>query len=212
MSKVKLPAFLYNLLHTWWLNCKSIFATFKIKSPSEKYNHLVASLPSDVTHKLLHVMTYLVVEGYDINLRLDLLKSALMQRYSPTDFESYCNFSTQQSLQPGQKPSTLCDFCPATLMLTDMSFSSSTPSCCCCPHRPGHSAWPASWWTLRSWQLLRKRFTVQQSYGQFLLSTMNPTSTWPVQSPSKRHPLCPCLHLHATVWSQSGTLSQDWMP
>ena len=43
MSKVKLPSFLYNSPQTWWLTCKSIFAMFKIKNASKRYNHLVAS-------------------------------------------------------------------------------------------------------------------------------------------------------------------------
>ena len=107
--KLKLPVFLYNLPHTWWLTCESIFTTYKMKNPSKKYNHLVASLPSDVTSKLLDRMTYPVKEASVTNSRLDLLKTVLMQRYLSTDFKSYCRFSTQKPLQPGQKPSALCD-------------------------------------------------------------------------------------------------------
>ena len=45
MSKIKLPAFLYSSMQTWWLTCISIFSTYKIKGPSEKYNHIVAAFP-----------------------------------------------------------------------------------------------------------------------------------------------------------------------
>ena len=52
-SRIKLPAFNYDSLQTWWLTCKSIFSTNKVKNRTEKYNHLVAALPADVTSKLL---------------------------------------------------------------------------------------------------------------------------------------------------------------
>ena len=91
MSRVKLPAFIYDSPVTWWLTCNSIFMTYKIKNGTERYNHLIANLPSDVTSKLLHVLNHLVEEAADINPRLDLLKSALFQRYSPTKYQSFLN-------------------------------------------------------------------------------------------------------------------------
>ena len=93
MSKVKLPAFLYNSPHTWWLTFESIFVTYKIKNHSEKYNHQLASLPLDVMSKLLHVLSYPMEEASYMDPRLDMLKAALMQRYSPTNFECFKTFS-----------------------------------------------------------------------------------------------------------------------
>ena len=67
MSKIKLPAFLYSSPKTWWLTCESIFCTYKIKNPTKKYNHMVASLPSDVTSKLLFILSYPMEEAADID-------------------------------------------------------------------------------------------------------------------------------------------------
>ena len=61
-----------------------IFATYKIKNHSEKYNHLVASLPSDVMSKLLHMLGY--PADADMDPGLNMLKAALMQRYLSTNF------------------------------------------------------------------------------------------------------------------------------
>ena len=44
-----------------------------------------------------------------------MLKTALMQRYSPSDFECFCSFSTQKPLHPGQKPTALCNALRACL-------------------------------------------------------------------------------------------------
>ena len=44
-----------------------------------------------------------------------MLKGALFQRYSPTDFECFKSFVTMKPLQPGQKPSVLCDALRASL-------------------------------------------------------------------------------------------------
>ena len=107
MSKIKLLAFLYSSPQTWWLMCKSIFSTYKIKGHTEKYNHMVASLPADNTSKLLYILSYPVEEAADTDPRLDMLKGALFQRYSPTEYECFCAFSMQKPLQPGQKPSAV---------------------------------------------------------------------------------------------------------
>ena len=44
-----------------------------------------------------------------------MLKSALFQRYSPINFECFKSFVTMKPLQPGQKPSVLCDVLHACL-------------------------------------------------------------------------------------------------
>ena len=96
MSKVKLPAFIYDSLQTWWLTCESIFSTYKIKNGTEKYNHLVAALLADVTSKLLYILAHPVEEAADVDPRLDMLKGALFQRYSPTNFECFHAFMTMK--------------------------------------------------------------------------------------------------------------------
>ena len=109
MSKVKLPAFIYDSPQRWLLTCESIFCTYKIKNGTEKYNHLMAALPADVTSKLRYILSHPVEEAADVDPRLNMLKGALFQRYSPTNFECFCTFITMKLLQPGQKPSALCD-------------------------------------------------------------------------------------------------------
>ena len=109
MSKIKLPAFIYSNPQTWWLTCKSIFSTYKIKGPTEKYNHMVAALPADVTSKLLYILSFPVEEASDHDPRLDMLKGALFQCYLPTDYECFRAFMTQKPLQHGQKPSAVGD-------------------------------------------------------------------------------------------------------
>ena len=69
---------------------------------------MVASLPADITSKLLYILSYPIREAADADPRLDMLKGALFQRYSTTNFECFYAFSTQKPLQPGQKPSALC--------------------------------------------------------------------------------------------------------
>ena len=91
MSHIKLPAFIYNSPVTWWLTCNSIFMTYKIKNGTEHYNHLIANLPSDVTSKLLHVLNHPVEEAANIDPRLEMLKFALFQRYSLTEYQSFLN-------------------------------------------------------------------------------------------------------------------------
>ena len=93
MREVKLPAFIYDSLQTWWLTCESIFSSYKIKSRTEKYNHLVTNLPADVTSKLLYILAHPIEEGADVNLRLDMLKKAMFQRYLPTNFECFRSFT-----------------------------------------------------------------------------------------------------------------------
>ena len=83
MSKIKLLAFLYSSPQTWWLTCESIFRTYKIRGPTEKYNQM--ALPADVTSKLLYILSYPVEEAADTDPRLNMLKGVLFQRYSPTN-------------------------------------------------------------------------------------------------------------------------------
>ena len=115
MSRIKLPAFIYDSPVTWWLTCNSIFMTYKIKNGTERYNHLIANLPSDVTSKLSHVLNQPVEEAADVDPYLDMLKSALFQRYSPTEYQSFLNYDTMKPLQPGMKPMVLCDNLRAAL-------------------------------------------------------------------------------------------------
>ena len=115
MPRVKLPAFIYDSPRTWWLTCKSIFSTCKIKNGTERYNHLIANLPSDMTSKLLHVLHHDVEEAADMDPRLDILKSALFQQYSPTEYQAYLNYDTFKPLQAGMKPTVLCDSLRAAL-------------------------------------------------------------------------------------------------
>ena len=58
---------------------------YKIKGHTEKYNHIVAALPADVTSKVLYILSYPMEEAADTDPRLDMLKGALFQSYSPTD-------------------------------------------------------------------------------------------------------------------------------
>ena len=44
-----------------------------------------------------------------------MLKGALFQRYSPTDYECFQAFMTMKRRQPGQKPSAMCDALRACL-------------------------------------------------------------------------------------------------
>ena len=61
------------------------------------------------------MLSYPVEEAANIDPKLDMLKAALMQRYSPTDFECFKSFVTMKPLQQGQKPSVLCDALRACL-------------------------------------------------------------------------------------------------
>ena len=115
MSRVKLPAFFYDSPVTWWLTCDSIFSTYRIKNGTERYNHLIANLPADVTSKLLHVLSHPVEEAADVNPRLDLLKSALFQHYPPTEYQYFLNYNSMKRLQPRKKPTVLCDNLHAAL-------------------------------------------------------------------------------------------------
>ena len=115
MKKIKLPAFLYSSPQTWWLTCASIFSTYRIKGPTEKYIHMVAALSADITSKLLYILSYPVEEAADTDPRLDMLKGALFQRYSPTEGECFYVFATQKPLQPSRKPSAVCDALRACL-------------------------------------------------------------------------------------------------
>ena len=109
MSRIKLPAFIYDSPVTWWLTCDSIFSTYRIKNGTEKYNHLIANLPADVTSKLIHVLNTDVEETADVDPRLDLLKAALFQRYAPTDYQAFLNYDNMKPLQAGMKPTALLD-------------------------------------------------------------------------------------------------------
>ena len=115
MSKVKLPAFIYSSPQTWWITCKLIFAMYKIKNATEKYNHIVVALPADVTSKLLYILSYPVEEMADNDPCLDMLRGALFQRYLSTDYECFKAFTMMKPLQPGQKLLVLCDALRASL-------------------------------------------------------------------------------------------------
>ena len=54
-------------------------------------------------------MSHPVEEASDTDPRLDMLKTTLMQRYYPTDFESFRSFNTQKPIQPDQKSKALCN-------------------------------------------------------------------------------------------------------
>ena len=44
-----------------------------------------------------------------------MLKSALFQRYLPTEYQSFLNYDMMKPLQPGMKPTVLCDNLRAAL-------------------------------------------------------------------------------------------------
>ena len=125
------------------------FMTYKIKNGTERYNHLITNLPSDVTSKLLHLLNHPMEVATDVDPRLDMLKSALFQRYSPTEYQLFLNYDMMKPLQPGMKPSVLCDnlrvALPAHVCVEN--YFSGTDSSRCCRHRLGHSVWPQSSWT-----------------------------------------------------------------
>ena len=100
MSKVKLQAFIYDSPQTWWLTCESIFSTYKIKNGTEKYNHLIANILADVTSKLLYILSHPIKEAADLDPLLDMLKEALFQRYSPTDYQCFLSYTNMKPLQP----------------------------------------------------------------------------------------------------------------
>ena len=107
MSRVKLPEFLEDSPTTWWLLCESIFETCKIRSNTEKYHQLIASLPPSVSKNLLHVMIAKDEEAGDDDPRYELLKEALIQKFTPNKLEAYLQFVSTPALQPGQRPSNL---------------------------------------------------------------------------------------------------------
>ena len=76
---------------------------------------MVAAFPADITSKLLYILSYPVEEMADNDPHLDMLRGALFQRYLPTNFECFKSFVTMKPLQPGQKPSVLCDVLRACL-------------------------------------------------------------------------------------------------
>ena len=107
MSRVKLPEFLEDSPTTWWLLCESILETCKIRSKTERYHQLIASLPPSVSKNLLHVMMAKDEEAGDDDPRYELLKEALIQKYTPNKLEAYQQFVSTPLLQPGQRPSNL---------------------------------------------------------------------------------------------------------
>ena len=104
MAKIKLPEFLEDSPQTWWMTCESVFETQKVVKPIERYHHLISSLPSSVTRKILDVLSFQPEAEEE---RLALLKSRLFDLYSPTDLEAWKSFTALPSLQPGQKPSAM---------------------------------------------------------------------------------------------------------
>ena len=107
MSRVKLPKFLEDSPTAWWLLCESIFETCKIRSNTEKYHQLIASLPPSVSKNLLHMMLAKDEAVGDDDPRYKLLKDALIQKYTPNRLEAYQIFKSTPLLQPGQRPSNL---------------------------------------------------------------------------------------------------------
>ena len=107
MSRVKLPEFLEDSPTTWWLLCESILETCKIRSKTERYHQLIASLPPSVSKNLLHVMMAKDEDAGDDDPRYELLKEALIQKYTPNKLEAYQKFVSTPLLQPGQRPSNL---------------------------------------------------------------------------------------------------------
>ena len=110
-SKIKLPEFLEDSPLTWWLQCQSVFETCKVVKSVEQYHHLIGALPASVTSKLLDVMTAEPYEEEDtgkmVDPRYDLLKTALIEQYSPNQLDAYVKFHEVPKLQTGQKPSNL---------------------------------------------------------------------------------------------------------
>ena len=100
---VKLPEFIEDSPHTWWLTCEAVFKTKKVVKDIDCYFHLVAALPSTITRNLLDVLTHKGEESE----RLALLKNCLMELFAPSDSESYHRLCNVPMLQPGQKPSAL---------------------------------------------------------------------------------------------------------
>ena len=94
MSRVKLPEFLEDSPTAWWLLCESIFETCKIHSNTEKYHHLIASLPPSVSKNLLHVMTAKDEAAGDEDPRYKLLRKALIQKYTPNRLEAFRRFES----------------------------------------------------------------------------------------------------------------------
>ena len=146
MSKVKLPVFIYDSPQALWIKCESIFSTYKIKNGTEKYNHLIANLTADVNSKLLYILSHPIKQAAKGDLRLDMLKEALFQRYSPTDYRCFLSYTNMKPLQPGQNPlssvtTCVCVYLHMSVLTTTTTFSG-TGSSHCCPHRHRHSAWP----------------------------------------------------------------------
>ena len=83
--------------------CEAVFETKKVVKDIDRYYHLGAALPSNITRKLLDVLTYKGEEGD----RLVLLKSRLMELFVPSEGELYTRMCGVPMLQPGQKPSAL---------------------------------------------------------------------------------------------------------
>ena len=86
-KSIKLPEYIEASPLTWWLTCESVFESWKVVKPVDRYHHLVAALPSTVTMKLLDVLTF---QAEDEGEKLTFLKTRLMELYAPLNSLTGC--------------------------------------------------------------------------------------------------------------------------
>ena len=109
-QKIKLPEFIDDDPATWFLTCEAIFHTQKVIKDEDKYFHLVAALPSKITHMLKDVLTlqpYTDENGKLVDPRFSTLKDRLLALFARDEYESYVQLVNFPSLGLNQKPSTL---------------------------------------------------------------------------------------------------------
>ena len=109
-SKLKLPEFIQRNPAAWFYVCEAFFVTNKIIKEEEKYCHMVAALPSNVTELLMDVLCMEPVVGVDgklVDLRYPTLKDRLMALYAHNEYEAFVAVLEHPALAHGQKPSTL---------------------------------------------------------------------------------------------------------
>ena len=113
---VKLPEFMPSAPLVWWLSCKSAFEVRCISCHIEKYHYLVAALPSDVTMKLLHILQASPrSRTQDEDPCCGLLKTAIIQLFTPSKYNTFVQYLDVAPLQPMQKPSELLAIIRAAL-------------------------------------------------------------------------------------------------
>ena len=105
---VKLPEFMPSAPLVWWLSCKSAFEVRNISCHIQKYHYLVAALPSDITTKPRNGMQ-------DEDPRYGLLKTAIIQLFTPFEYDAFMQYLDVSPLQPTQKPSELLAIIQAAL-------------------------------------------------------------------------------------------------